>query len=613
MFNIKEELKKIPDLPGVYIMYNKENEIIYVGKSISLKNRVRSYFVKNHKNKKVETLVSQIYRFEYIIVNNETESLVLEANLIKKNRPKYNINLKDDKQYPYIKITNEEFPKIMKVRELKNDKSLYFGPFPDVSDLEELIEISILLYKIRDCKINFDNGKLLKRPCMSYYIDRCDAPCVANIDKFDYDKSVSEVIKFLSGNYIDAKNLLIEKMKEASSKKEYETAIKYRDYSFNIDKLFEKQIFNIKKFKEYHLISYSYKNDVLVVVIFIVNDGLILDRRKFIIKDSVYEEFEEVFSSVIRQFYMNTSNITKEIYVDYDNVDFIISLEEFIKKIGNRKDISVKIPKRGIKLEQLKILKKNAIHILDKELSQISLINSKYIEAVSFIKNLTNIEKINRIESYDISNISGSLNVGTMVVYKNAFKNSKEYRKFRIKTVLGQDDYASHREMLERRLNRLIDSNLNGNYLGFGEKPDIIFIDGGIGHVNTAKSVLCEKNIDIPVIGLVKDNKHRTKGIIYEEKYIDLDINSNIYRFLYDIQEETHRFSIEYHRSLRNTQLKRSILDDIKGIGDKRKSLLFNHFGSISNIKKATIDELKSIDGIDRKTAENIYYFFNEE
>lgn len=610
MFNIKKELKKLPDLPGVYIMYNSNNEIIYVGKSKSLKNRVRSYFVKNHINKKVEALVSQIYRFEYIIVNNETESLVLEANLIKKNKPKYNINLKDDKQYPYIKITNEKYPKILKVRELKNDKSNYFGPFPNVSDLDDLIEICIIIYKIRDCKLNFNTGKTLDRPCISYFLGRCDAPCVKNIDEKTYSIIVSDVLKFLSGNFTEVKNILEYKMKSHSKNQEYEMAMKYRDYMFKIEGYFEKQIFNIKKFKEYHLISYAFENSILVVVIFIVNDGLIVDRKKFVVKDEIYDNFEDGFSSIIRQFYTEKSNIVKDIYIDYENSNFIQQIYNFINVISD-KEILIKYPKKGIKYEQMKILKKNAIEILNKNLSDKNLINSKYYDAILFLTKILNIDKIFRIESYDISNISGTLNVGSMVVYKNGFKSSKDYRKFKINTVEGQDDYSSHYEVLTRRFNRYLKSKIENEKNGFEELPDLIFIDGGKGHVNIAQKVILENNLDIPVLGLVKDNKHKTRAIVYNNEYINLDVNSNIYRFLYEIQEETHRFAISYHKNLRNKEISKSILDEISGVGEIRKRNLLIHFGNISNLKKASIDEINRVDSVDRKTAEKIYAFFN--
>lgn len=610
MFDIKKELQKLPNLPGVYIMYNSENEIIYVGKSKSLKNRVRSYFVKNHTNKKVEALVSQIYRFEYIIVNNETESLVLEANLIKKNRPKYNINLKDDKQYPYIKISNEKFPKIMKVRELKNDKSNYFGPFPNVSDLDDLIELCIMIFKIRDCKLNFNSGKTLDRPCISYFLGRCDAPCIKNIDEDIYNKMVSNVIKFLSGSYIEIKTLLEEKMKEFSKKQEYEMAIKYRDYWYKIDGYFEKQIFNIKKFKEYHLVSYAYEKSILVVVIFVVNDGLVVDRRKFVVKDEIYESFEEGFSSIIRQFYAEKSNIVKEIYIDYNNESFLNEISNFISAI-NGKDVLVKYSQKGIKHDQMHILKKNAMEILNKNLSDKNLINHKYYDAILFLSNLLNNDNISRIESYDISNISGSLSVGSMVVFKNGFKSIKDYRKFRINTVEGPDDYSSHYEVLTRRFNRYLKSKIDNEDNGFNELPDIIFIDGGKGHVNIAKRVILENNLNIPVLGLVKNDKHKTKGIVYKDSIIDLDVNSNIYKFLYEIQEETHRFAITYHKNLRSKELSKSILDEIDGVGDIRKKNLLMHFGSISNIKKASIEEINRVDSIDKKTAEKIYTFFN--
>lgn len=612
-FNIENELKKLPDSPGVYIMYNKDDEIIYVGKSVSLKNRVRSYFNSIHKYKKVQAMVDNIYRFEYIIVNNETESLVLEANLIKKNKPKYNINLKDDKQYPYIKITNEKFPKILKVRDLVDDKAQYFGPFPTVSDLEKLIELSILTYKIRDCKMNFDKGNFLKRPCISYHLKRCDAPCIKNISEVEYNDKVKKTLKFLSGDTTEIKKYLKAFMLQSSENREYELAAKYRDLLTEIDGLFSKQIFNIKKFKEYHLISYYYAENILVVAIFIVNDGLVIDRKHFIVENTLDLEFDELFSNIIRQFYIGFNTNVREVYIDYDNDKILDDISKFLVSTSSSNSILVKYPKKGIKFEQMNILNKNANEILSKYMIDSKSINFKYLDAIKYLKNLLSIEVLNRIECYDISNISGDFNVGSMVVYKNGYKSNKDYRKFKIKSVKGQDDYSSHKEMLTRRLNRLIDEQIENKNTSFSEVPNLIIIDGGRGHLNVAKSVIFEKNLNIPVIGLVKDNKHRTRGIVFEDDYLELDINSNIYRFLYDIQEEVHRFAINYHRSLQNKKLQNSILDEISGVGEIKKINLLTHFGNISSIKKASIDELLMVNKMDRKTAENIFKFFNSE
>lgn len=613
-FNINEELKKLPDLPGVYIMYNKNNEIIYVGKSISLKNRVRSYFNSSHNNyKKVQAMVENIYKFEYIIVNNETESLVLEANLIKKNKPKYNINLKDDKQYPYIKITNEKFPKILKVRDVVDDKAQYFGPFPTVSDLDKLIELSILIYKIRDCKLNFDNEKFLKRPCMSYYIGRCSAPCVKEINQIEYEKKVKEVLKFLQGDTTDIKKLLKNSMFEASINKKYELAAKYRDYLNEVDSLFSKQIFNIKKFKQYHLISYAYQENTLVVAMFIINDGLVIDRKHFIVENTLGLDIEEIFFNVIRQFYINSNFKIKEVYIDYENKKSLDDIAKFLENIFSINSVCVRSPKRGIKYEQMKILNKNAKEILEKHLINNKSINFKYFKAIDYLKKILSIEVLDRIECYDISNISGDFNVGSMVVYKNGHKSTKDYRKFKIQSVKGQDDYSSHKEMLTRRLDRLVMEKLDDKNSSFSQKPDLIIIDGGKGHLKVAKNVLLEKNINIPVIGLVKDNKHKTKAIVLDNECIELDINSNIYKFLFDIQEEVHRFAINYHRSLQNKKLQISILDKIKGVGDVKKANLLKYFGSIKNIKKATVQELLMTPKMDKATANNIFNFFKGE
>lgn len=612
MFNIKNELSKLPEKPGVYLMYDKDDTIIYVGKAINLKNRVRQYF-DNSKNKppKVVAMVSHIVRFEYIIVDNEVEALVLESNFIKKNRPKYNILLRDDKQYPYIKITNEKYPRVMKVRNVAKDRAQYFGPFPNVYAVNDIIQLIHELFKVRTCNLNFNKGQRLKRPCLNYFIKRCPGPCIGEADEEKYLKDIQEISRFLNGKHENIIKYLTEKMYEASSELNFEQAAKYRDNIESINVIYEKQKVTNTNSLDMDMISFAREEGVICVQVFFMRNGKIVDREHFILEDDFYESDEKVMASFMKQFYLDITYIPKLILVDYE-----VEEKELIEKMLSQKKqskVAIRKPQRGDKVDLMEMVRVNAKDMLSKYISRHYKKEKNLESAILDLKNITKIENLNRIECFDISNTSGVQSVGSMVVFENGKKAPKEYRKFKIKTVKGPDDYASHREVLTRRLKRgIIDREKGITKAGFGKMPSLIMMDGGKGQVNIAKEVLRDLNLNIPVIGLVKDDNHKTRGIIFEEREILLKVNTPLYRFLFNIQEEAHRFAINYHRKLRDGNLKKSELDEIPGIGKMRKMELYKYFKTLDKIKDASIEELLKVPKMNKSTAENIYTYFRK-
>lgn len=612
MFNIKNELSKLPEKPGVYLMYDKDDTIIYVGKAINLKNRVRQYF-DNSKNKppKVVAMVSHIVRFEYIIVDNEVEALVLESNFIKKNRPKYNILLRDDKQYPYIKITNEKYPRVMKVRNVAKDRAQYFGPFPNVYAVNDIIQLIHELFKVRTCNLNFNKGQRLKRPCLNYFIKRCPGPCIGEADEEKYLKDIQEISQFLNGKHENIIKYLTEKMYEASSELNFEQAAKYRDNIESINVIYEKQKVTNTNSLDMDMISFAREEGVICVQVFFMRNGKIVDREHFILEDDFYESDEKVMASFMKQFYLDITYIPKLILVDYE-----VEEKELIEKMLSQKKqskVAIRKPQRGDKVDLMEMVRVNAKDMLSKYISRHYKKEKNLESAILDLKNITKIENLNRIECFDISNTSGVQSVGSMVVFENGKKAPKEYRKFKIKTVKGPDDYASHREVLTRRLKRgIIDREKGITKAGFGKMPSLIMMDGGKGQVNIAKEVLRDLNLNIPVIGLVKDDNHKTRGIIFEEREILLKVNTPLYRFLFNIQEEAHRFAINYHRKLRDDNLKKSELDEIPGIGKMRKMELYKYFKTLDKIKDASIEELLKVPKMNKSTAENIYTYFRK-
>lgn len=607
---IREKLKELPDLPGVYIMRDKDDEIIYVGKAISLRKRVRQYF-DNNKNKgaKVLAMVSHIDHFEYIIVENEVEALVLESNLIKQNRPKYNIVLRDDKQYPYIKITNEKFPRIQKTRNIYNDGATYYGPYPDAYAVNDSIDLFHMYYPFRTCNLDFDKGARLDRPCLNYFIKKCNAPCIANEDEGRYMNAISDVKSFLENKSDKIPNWVLGQMNEASNSLNFEMASKYRDYYRALSTISERQNVTEAAGEDMDIIAMSKGSTAIVMQIFLMRQGKIVDREHFIIRNDYVETDADIMSSFIKQFYLDIMYVPKEILVETEPAD-LITINEFLNQKRGTK-VNIHKPKLGKKKELVDMAFNNANDMRIKIEKQAEKKDRKKSAGINQLKEILGLSEINRIEAFDISNTSGVQSVGSMVVFEDGHPNPKEYRKFKIKTIVGPDDYGSHREVLTRRLKNGVKELAAGNTAtGFGKLPDLILMDGGKGQVSSAKEILDEFKLDIPVAGLVKDDKHTTRAIIYEGNEIAINRRDPVYKLIYEIQEEAHRFAINYHRKLMQNTMQTSELDNIKGVGEKTRANLYKHFKSISNIKKASVEELMEVPLVGKAQALEIYKYF---
>lgn len=605
---IKDKLQSLPDLPGVYIMKNAQDEIIYVGKAINLKNRVRQYFDNNkNKGRKVLAMVSHIENFEYIIVENEVEALVLESNLIKKNRPRYNIVLRDDKQYPYIKISREKFPRIKKVRNVAKDKAYYYGPYPDAYAVNDAIELFHSLYPIRTCNLNFDKGQRLDRPCLNYYIKRCNAPCIDNENEKLYMKNIGKVKDFLENKSDEIPNRVLEIMNEASKNLDFEKAAKYRDFYRALSVIMAKQKVTNTKAEDYDIIAMSKGISFVCMQVFLMRDGKLVDRQHFIMKDIYREDKADIMSTFLKQYYLDIMYIPKEILLQVEPFDYH-AINEFINQKKEGK-VKISIPKLGRKKELVDMAYKNANEMIIKYEDRIDRRERKKNAGLKGLQKLLNISNLSRIECFDISNTSGVMSVGSMVVFEDGKPNPKEYRKFRINTVEGPDDYASHREVLTRRLKRA-DTDKGKMKTGFVNLPNLILMDGGKGQVSVAKEVVAKSGHLIEVAGLVKDDKHTTRAIIYNNEEIPIKKSDPVYKFIYQIQEEAHRFAINYHRKLMEKSMKKSELDNIKGVGEKTKKNLYQHFKTITNMKKASVEELMEVPLIGRKQALEIYKYF---
>ncbi len=618
MFNIEEELKKIPDKPGVYIMKSINDEIIYVGKAISLKKRVRQYFQSSRNNTpKVNAMVKNISEFEYIIVDNEVEALILESTLIKKHKPKYNILLRDDKSYPYIKITtNEKFPRIIKVRRVLKDGAKYFGPYPSGYAVNNTLEIINNLYPIRMCNLNLEKDMGKKRPCLNYYIGRCLAPCQGNIDEKEYMKYIDEIIMFLNGKEEKLVEVIENKMKDASEKLDFESAARYRDQFNSLNIILEKQKVVSTNVTDQDVIGMAKGTDDSCVQIFFIRGGKIIGREHFILEDTFEEERGRILSSFIKQFYIGTAYVPKEIYVETEFEDMELISKWLGEKRGSK--VKFKIPQRGEKSQLMEMVKDNAQGMLIKHSEEIKKKKMEKEGTLLELKNILSMDKIPmRIEAYDISDIQGIEPVGSMVVYENGDAKKSDYRRFKIRTVTGPNDYASMEEIIKRRFKRGVEERENFKekdirFEGFSSFPDLIMIDGGKGQVSIAEEVIDNMGIRIPVCGLVKDDYHRTRGIVYNGREIYIEKNSPLFRFITRVQDEAHRFAISYHRSLRSKDIFKSQLDDIRGIGKKRKVSLLKHFGSVENIKNASLEELKKAEGMNIKAAEEVYNYFRK-
>lgn len=618
MFDFEYHIKNLPDKPGVYLMKNSLGEVIYVGKAKVLKNRVKSYFQKSKKHsEKVKVMVKNIAEFEYIVTDSEMEALILECNLIKKYSPKYNILLKDDKFYPFIKITvNDDYPRVFVTRRFAKDGSKYFGPYTNGSAVYETLDLIYKIFPLRNCKLVIkENGEKV-RPCLNYHIKKCLGPCGGHISKEEYGKMINDIIDILSGKETYITKMLKSDMEKAAEELEFEKAASLRDKILSINAIAEKQkIFKTMEGDE-DFINIEQDEKDSCIQVFFSRDGKVIGREHFIFENTANESIGEIIEDFIGSFYGGTAKIPKTIYVpQIDNFDL---MEEYLT-IKRGAKVWIKVPQKGQKKEMLEMVKNNARitlekfkdkYLKDKEINRISLLE---------LQDLLELEECpQRIEAYDISNIQGVDSVGTMIVFEEGRAKNSDYRRFKIKTVKGANDYDSMREILTRRFNHGLDEikaiqqrDLKLSAGKFSTFPDLIMMDGGKGQVNVALEVLQSLNIDIPVCGLVKDDKHQTRGIIYNNNELIINKSSNLMQLIRRIQDEVHRFAITYHRSLRDKRTLHSVLDDIPYVGEKRRRALLMKFGSVDNIKKASMQELLETQSIDKKSAESIYNYFN--
>lgn len=612
VFDIQEELKKLPGKPGVYLMHDEKDEIIYVGKAISLKNRVRQYFqASRSKGVKIDQMVTHIRRFEYIVTDSELEALVLECNLIKEYHPKYNTMLMDDKTYPFIKVTvDEPFPRIMMARRMVKDKAKYFGPYTSAGAVKDTIELIRKLYKVRSCnrKLPRDTGK--DRPCLNYHIHQCDAPCQGYVSQEEYRRSIDEVLRFLNGNFDSILRELEKKMLQASEEMEFEKAIEYRELLGSVKKIAQKQKITDTAGNDRDIMAVAADQNDAVVQVFFIRGGRLIGRDHFYLKIMEGELPGEILSSFIKQFYAGTPYIPSELMLPLE-VEDIEVLEEWLSQKRGHK-VQIKIPKKGTKEKLVELAARNATLVLQTDRERLKREEGRTIGAVKEIAKLLGLENIVRMEAYDISNISGFASVGSMVVYEKGRPKRNDYRKFKIKSVQGPDDYASMDEVLTRRFRHgLEEKKENKEAGGFTVFPDLILMDGGKGQVNIALQVLDKLHLDIPVCGMVKDDNHRTRGLYFNNMEIPIDRNSEGFKLITRIQDEAHRFAIEFHRKLRSKEQVHSVLDDIPGVGPARRKDLMKHFASLDEIRKATVEELKKLPSMNEKSAEEVYKFFH--
>ena len=613
-FNIQEELKKLPGKPGVYLMHDEKDAIIYVGKAISLKNRVRQYFQSSrNKGAKIEQMVTHISRFEYIVTDSELEALVLECNLIKEHRPKYNTMLMDDKTYPFIKVTvNEPFPRVMMARRMKKDKAIYFGPYTSAGAVKDTIELIRKLYHIRSCNRSLPKDIGKERPCLNYHIHQCYAPCQGYISREEYRKSIDEVVRFLNGNYDPILKELEEKMLDASENLEFEKAIEYRELLASVQKIAQKQKITDTAGDDRDIIAMASEGEDAVVQVFFIRGGRLIGRDHFYLKIAENDTKSEILSSFIKQFYAGTPYIPAELMLPEEIEDQEI-IEEWLTTRREHK-VRLRIPKKGTKEKLVELAQKNAQMVLKNDKERLKREEGRTIGAVKELEKILGLTGIIRMEAYDISNTNGFDSVGSMVVYEHGKPKRNDYRKFKIKSVQGPDDYASMNEVLTRRfehgLRERQDESETGGFQAF---PDLIMMDGGRGQVNIALEVLEKLNLHIPVCGMVKDDNHRTRGLYFNNVELPIDRNSECFRLITRIQDEAHRFAITFHRQLRSKGQVHSILDDIPGVGPARRKDLMRSFENIEAIRNATVDDLKELPSMNEKSAQEVYKFFHQD
>ncbi|MGI6585033.1 MAG: excinuclease ABC subunit UvrC [Lutisporaceae bacterium] len=618
MISLEDKLRNLPEKPGVYIMRDEYNEIIYIGKAINLKNRVRQYFQNSkNQNPKVAAMVMRIADFEYIITDSELEALILECNLIKKHRPRYNVMLKDDKQYPYIKITiKEDYPRLLIVREIKKDGAKYFGPYTDVTAVNRTIDLLKSLFPIRYCSKNISRVMGKERPCLNYHIKKCAGPCQGNISRKQYRELIDSIIMVLEGKQGGVLKQLEEKMHKAADSLDFEKAAEIRDNMNSLIKMAEKQKVISSALVDQDIIAFALNESESCIQVFFVRRGKLIGREHFLIEDIKLSDSKEILSSFIKQYYGSYALIPREIILQ-EEIDEINIIERWLSdKKGGR--VKLVVPRRGEKQKLVEMVSKNAEDTLRLLIEKQKRDTEKTMGACIELKDILQLNDIPaRIEAFDISNLQGVLNVGSMIVFDRGKPNNKNYRRFKIKSVESANDYESMREILERRFVRGLKERKELEAEGkdfemgrFSVFPDIIMLDGGVGQVNAVLSVLRELNINIPVCGMVKDDKHRTRGLIYNGREVDLPKGSKAFRLISAIQEEAHRFAVSYHKSLRSKAAVKSVLDEIPGIGPARRKALLKHFGSLKNIRKASLEELQEVQGINNKVAEVVYNFF---
>ncbi len=614
MFNLEEELKKLPSNPGVYLMHDEADNIIYVGKAISLKNRVRQYFQRGRNvSPKIERMISQIASFEYIITDSEVEALVLECNLIKEHSPKYNTMLKDDKGYPYIKATIQEpYPRLLFTHSRKKDNAKYFGPYTSVGAMKETLEFLRKMFCLRTCNKKVSEDKKEGRPCLYYHIKQCSAPCQGYISREEYMKNFNIALDVLSGNSSAVTSGLKAKMEEASANLEFEQAAIYRDQINTIKRIAEKQKATGNEEEDRDVIAMASSDDEAVVQVFFIRAGKMIGREHHYLSGVANESEEDVIGAFVKQYYADTPNIPRELMLPCELADENVISEWLTAKRGRK--VYIRTPKIGEKGKLVELARKNAELVLSQDAERIRREHERTVGAMNELSESLGLEELMRVESYDISNTNGFESVGSMVVFENGKPRKHDYRKFKIKTVKGPDDYASMREVLTRRFRHGLEDIENNSVLdkttGFAHLPDIILMDGGKGQVNIALEVLEAFGLTIPVCGMVKDDNHRTRGLYYHGKELPIDTHSEMFKLITRMQDEAHRFAIEYHRQLRSKTQVKSVLDDISGIGPARRKALMRHFGSIEKIREASVEELEKVDSMNLKSAQAVYAYF---
>ena len=614
-FNIEEELKKLPAKPGVYLMHNDLGEIIYVGKAVKLKNRVRQYFQsRNGKSEKIVRMVEQIAWFEYIVTDSEFEALVLECNLIKEYRPRYNTMLTDDKGYPFIRVTVEEaFPRVFMVHHMKKDKSRYFGPYTSAGAVKDTLALLHKLCRIRTCTKVLPRDIGIGRPCLNYDMGLCSAPCAGKITQEAYAESVDRIIRFMSGDYAEIISGIEKKMQAASEAMDFEEAIRQRELLNSVKHIAEKQkITDTDVMEDRDIIAMAQEKNEAVVAVFFVRDGKLTGRDHFHMENVEQTEPGEILSSFVKQFYAGTPFIPKELYLQ-EEIEEQSAIEEYLTMKRGRK-VSVFVPKRGEKARMIELARKNAEMVLEQDKDKIRREELRTRGAVHEIETLLGISGVHRMEAYDISNISGFESVGSMVVFENGKAKKNDYRKFRIRTVTGPDDYASMEEVLGRRLRHALrEMEEVTEEERFRTLPDLILMDGGKGQVHAAERVLRELDLQIPVCGMVKDDHHNTRGLLFNDREVDIDRHSEGFHLITRIQDEAHRFAITYHRGLHTRNTIHSVLEEIPGVGEKRRKALMRHYLSMDELREASEEDLAAIDGFNKKTAAEVWRFLHPD